>query len=255
MPRLLDLSIVRATLERDRPWAAYALGDLSPGFVEHCEWFAPGDGSAALLLLCRLFDPPILFALGSADRLASLVREIDAPRVSLQVRPGAIAALEGCYETTTRAMLRMVVEPAAFRPATTPDCSRLSEADTGAIARLYADGQERGESPDFFYPSMVTQGIFWGAWEGDRLAAVAGTHLTAAATGVCAVGNVYTRRDRRGRGLAAAVTSAVVSEAFSQSLSTVVLNVKPNNLPAIRVYERLGFTRHCNFVEGQAVRL
>jgi len=100
----------------------------------------------------------------------------------------------------------------------------------------------------------VEQGIFRGVWEGDALVAVAGTHLVAPSLGVCAIGNVYTRHDRRGRGLSARVTSAAVSDAFLRNLPTVVLNVDQRNAAAIRVYERLGFRRYCDFAEGLARR-
>ena len=86
MPRVVDLARIRAILESDRPWAAYALGDLSPGFVEHAEWFVSDDESALLLLL-HGFDQPILFALGERDRVVPLLGEIEVPSLSLQVRP------------------------------------------------------------------------------------------------------------------------------------------------------------------------
>jgi len=151
-------------------------------------------------------------------------------------------------------MWRMLVEPETFRPAAAGEVSLLSGTDIDAVNRLYADGHRTGEGPDFFDPSMVEQGMFRGVWEGDELVAVAGTHLVEPAYGVCAIGNVYTRRDRRRRGLASLVTSAVVSDALLRSLPTVALNVDQRNAAASRVYERLGFRRYCEFVEGLALR-
>ena len=72
--------------------------------------------------------------------------------------------------------------------------------------------------------------------------------------GVCTVGNVYTRRDRRRRGLAARVTSGVVQHAIAEAVPTIVLNVSRDNDAARRVYERLGFHCHCEFFEGEARR-
>lgn len=255
MPRIDDPSAIRTILELDRPWAVYALGDLSPGFAEYCEWFALQDQPPALVLLYRRFDPPVLFAQGSPDGLACLMHEIVTPTIYLSVRPDAWAVMQGHYRPVElRPMWRMLVDSQTFRAAALGDASPLGERDIGAITGLYADGLERGESPDFFDPSMVQQGIFWGAWEGDDLVAVAGTHLIGPSQGVCAIGNVYTRHDRRGCGLGARVTSAVVADAFRRNLPTVVLNVNQRNVAAIRVYERLGFRCYCGFLEGLAVR-
>ena len=79
MPRIADLSVIRRILELDRPWAVYALGDLSPGFAEHCEWFALENDPPALVLLYRRFNPPILFGLGAPNRLTRLIQEIGVP--------------------------------------------------------------------------------------------------------------------------------------------------------------------------------
>jgi predicted GNAT family acetyltransferase len=131
---------------------------------------------------------------------------------------------------------------------------RLSVADYPALLRLHADGEPAGEAPDFFSPDMVEQGIFYGIFEGDELAATAGTHLVVPSEGVAAVGSVYTRRDRRGRGLAAQVIGSVTAELLRQmpSGAVIALNVRQDNGPALSVYQRLGYTFYCRFYEGLA---
>ncbi len=71
------------------------------------------------------------------------------------------------------------------------------------------------------------------------------------------MGNVYTRRDRRGRGLAARVTSAVTAHLLRHDppLSTVALNVNQHNAAALRVYAGLGYERYCGFHEGLARKI
>lgn len=121
-----------------------------------------------------------------------------------------------------------------------------------ALLRLYADGEASGESPDFFYPSMVTDGVFFGVYEGDALIAAAGTHRLAREESAAAIGNIYTRRDRRGRGMARLVTSAVLGALTG--VETIGLNVRADNDAAIHLYESLGFVRHCQFHEALANR-
>jgi GNAT superfamily N-acetyltransferase len=256
VPRLAELTTVRAILNRDREWAAYAIGDLSPGLIEHCEWHAPADGRAALLLVYRGFDPPITFAMGDAADLHPLFREISAPEISLHVRAEALAAMAGTYLTTsTRSMHRMVLRRQAFTPAPADGVEALDESDLAAVSTLYEEGHRRGEGPTFFDASMLRQHTFRGVWEGRALVAVAGSHLYSPEEGICAIGNVYTRSDRRGRGLAARVTSAVAAQALRDRVATIVLNVGQRNDAARRVYERLGFASYGDFLEGAATRV
>jgi RimJ/RimL family protein N-acetyltransferase len=255
MPRISDLSRVRAILNRDRAWAAYAIGDLSPEFATDCEWHVPDDDSPALVLVYRGFAPPIVFAMGETTHLAPVFRELTAPTLSLHLRPDAMAALAPTYQPIhMRAMWRMVVEPASFRSAGTRGVAAVDESCLDAVTALYEDGRRYDEGPAFFQPWMLGQATFRGIWEGLDLIAIAGTHLLSRELGVCAVGNVYTRRDFRRQGLGARVTSAVVVHAIELEIPTIVLNVDHENSAARRLYEQLGFHGHCEFFEGEACR-
>lgn len=253
MPRLTDLTLIRAILETDRPWAVYALGDLAPGFREHAVWHA---AEGALLLLYRAFETPVLFTLGAPENIAPLLDEIASEReMYLSLRPEILPLIKARWSVKHETpMWRMVLDPARFQPLPGEGVTRLALADLPALEALYADGQLTGEVPDFFNPPMLEQGAFYGVWEEDRLAAAAGTHLVAAGLSVGAVGNVYTRRDRRGRGLAARVTSAVTAELVRMGLTTIALNVNQNNVPAQHVYTRLGYIRSGAFYEGVAFK-
>ncbi|MGE5644862.1 MAG: GNAT family N-acetyltransferase [Acidobacteriota bacterium] len=251
MAPVSDRAALRAILKQDPRWNLYALGDLAPGYFERCQWRASGS---AVLLLYRAVTPPVLFATGEPDAVAPLLDRIDEQAVYLHVRP-RIADLIAprCATIDVRPMWRMALEPSAFRPESgAAPAERLGAADAGAIERLYADGAATGESPDFFFAPMVEAGVFYGVREQGELIAVAGTHLAEPSEGVAAIGNVYTRRDRRGRGLAGALTSAVTCELLRLGVETVGLNVIQKNTAAVRVYERLGFERYCDFVEGVA---
>ena len=83
-----------------------------------------------------------------------------------------------------------------------------------------------------------------------RLIAAAGTHLVSREEGAAAIGNVYVRRDRRGGGLGRAVTAAVLHGLAG--IETIGLNVRADNEAAIRLYESLGFVKHCEFREALA---
>jgi len=197
----------------------------------------------------------VLFVLGPASSFSTVLDEFsDEPAFYLHVRPEIVTALAPRYRITSlKPMLRMVLDPARF-PVIDPAATRLHAADLGHLQRLYADGRAGGEAPDFFIPSMLETGVFYAIREHAELVAVAGTHLVAPQEGVGAIGCVYTRRDRRSRGLASRVTSAVAAQILRSGVARIALNVNRHNTPAIRVYERLGFTRYCEYCEGLAER-
>ena len=119
---------------------------------------------------------------------------------------------------------------------------------------MYADGDADGEAPDWFLPQMLEQETYYGIRENNELVAVAATHVVALSESVSGLGNIYTRRDRRGRGLGTQVTSAVVAKLLTMNLSTIVLNVRASNVAAIHDYDRVGFTSYCEYIEAPMIR-
>lgn len=245
MPLLTDKDQIRALLRADRRWCVYALGDLSPRMFAKCAWFTPD-----LTLVLHDYGTSILFAHGTGS-IREALDHVTWP-VHLQLQPdGLDEVARHAHVTDVKQMIRMAWTGGSARVS--DRVTRLREADVPAIARLYADGESTGESPDFFYGSMVTDGVFFGVYKGEELIAAAGTHLVAREEGAAAIGNVYVRRDRRGGGLGRAVTAAVLHELAG--ITTIGLNVRADNAAAIRVYESLGFVRHCEFREALATGL
>jgi hypothetical protein len=151
MPALRDPAAIRSILSTDPAWSVYALGDLAPAFFEHCLWFQPPDGAPALALLFSGFSTPVLFTIGGATAVAAMLEEIEGqPALYLHVRPEIVPVLAARYRIVElKEMLRMVLDPRAFLPAPIEGAVRLAPADLGQLERLYADGEETGEAPDW----------------------------------------------------------------------------------------------------------
>lgn len=240
---------VRELLRQDPVWCAYALGDLDPRRAAFCEWFVRGDSVA---LLYHEFDPPILFAAGDPAILDAI--PYHGP-CHLQVpQHGFVERFEVDWQ---RPMRRFGLDPADFRPR--PGRALAAEALTAAheaeIRELYQDGVAHHEEPDFFIASQLADGTFFGIRDpesGGRLAAAGGTHLYSDSESVATIGNVYTRRSYRGLGYGTAVTSAIAANLVSRGIQTIALNVKSQNVVAIRIYEQLGFRFRCDYQEAFA---
>jgi len=253
--RLKDQEAIRRLLESRPAYTAYALGQLEPHLFPLSEWWlAEGDGRA-LLLHSRGGLGNALFALGDAGPLAAL----------LYLHPGPRGAFATCqmehvgvlrrffYLSQEQPMLRMKVTAETFRPPA-GEARRLSARDARLVNRLY-----NAEGAVASYPArQIEEGFYFGAYAGERLVAVAGTHAVSPAHGVAVVGNVYTHPHYRGRGLGALVTgaaTAAVIETLRVSVSPlVVLSVDPRNRAAVRAYQSLGYEGECRLIEAAATR-
>jgi ribosomal protein S18 acetylase RimI-like enzyme len=254
MPRLTDVSVVRARLERDRPWAAFSLADLDPPQAAHARWFGYEQGDAVVLLY-GAYDPPIVIAHGDIDACDALLGEPEVAeashRVYLNIVPALRARIRRHFAAfDDRRMVRFLLpQTEVHLAATHPGVVALGPQDLAALQALYAE-----EPPAFFLPSQLRDGVYFGVREGAELVAVAGTHVVSDVAQVGALGNVYTRRDRRQRGLADAVTRAVTRALVARGIRTIVLNIVGTNEAARRVYERIGFREHGVYYEGSAAR-
>jgi RimJ/RimL family protein N-acetyltransferase len=242
---------VRAFFERDRLLAAYALADLDPRNVDMARWWVARRGpdmvAAALLVEIMPFRP--CFAMGEMEGLAHLFRDLREARLILAAPPKARLAVEQAYRfERVDVMRRMTVDRASFAPRVAHDLRRLGPGDLEDVVDLYGEA-----SRTYFGPARLAREIYYGIYDGGRIVSAAGTHVRSAEAGIAAVGNVLTRLQHRGRGMATSVTSAVTEAALAEHRD-VVLNVRQNNAPAIAVYERLGYRIHATFIEGPAVR-
>jgi ribosomal protein S18 acetylase RimI-like enzyme len=235
MAPLTDIDEIRTLLRRDPSWSVYALADLAPRMFPNTRWFSPD-----LALVVRDYGTSILFAMGPGSVREAL--EWVGGAVHLQVKHDALdEAARHAVVSSRRMMWRMTWTGGRLTSPGTAT-SRLTARDLPALHALYADGESSGESPDFFFPSMVADGVFHGIYEGADLVAAAGTHVVAREEGAAAIGNVYVRRDSRGRGLGRLVTRAVLFELAG--VETIGLNVRADNDAALRLYESIGFVRY-----------
>jgi GNAT superfamily N-acetyltransferase len=250
--RLVDPIEIAAFLEQDRWYAAYAIGDLEPGFFERCRWFgaALAGELRSLALLFEGLDPPALFLMGEPIGITMLLGAALRPdTVMFTCCEAHWPALEGHYRILDiEHMLRMTLSPADFRPVTAFGVERLGPGYTGELARLYESAQGNA-----FTPYQLAQGVFYGVKHQGRLVSAAGTHILASAMRIAAVGNVCTYPEHRGQGYATRCTSAVCADLLGMGLN-VVLNVAQDNADAIHIYKKLGFRVYCPFLEGVAVR-
>ena len=235
---------------RYMPWATL----LRQPFAKS-SWFCGSPGEPALVLLYRGFGTPVLFALGKPAGVQGILGELsEVPRIFLHIRPDILPLFEASYRVRDKkAMWRMILDRRNFRPAPAANSVRLGAADLPAAPKALPRRRRRRRSTRVLCPrdadrrrlfSASAPGMSWSrppariSWPKRK----ARLPLAISILG----------RDSRGRGLAGCVTTQVAAELLRRDIRTLALNVHQLNSAAIGVYERLGFTRYCEFVEGLA---
>jgi ribosomal protein S18 acetylase RimI-like enzyme len=244
-----DRTEIRRRLEADRVWSIYALADLDPGLFPLCQWWICGNGGLALVFTGISILP--IFVIGTPDEARQLLEQLPIERGYLNLRDEHLAAAEGLYHyEEPHRMQRMVA--ANFRPQSQAETTPLGLEHLTEVEALYSTGDGGGVA---FGPFQLSTGFFRGVRRNGELVAVAGVHVVSRAESVAGVGNVFTRPDWRGHGLAQLTTSAVVSSLMDAGIATIGLNVELGNAPAIAAYERLGFRTAFEYREGTAARM
>ena len=156
----------------------------------------------------------------------------------LAIAPMPLAICDELELLQVKPVLQMV----ATRLATSRQSistSKLGVADFSKMLTLVEIAR-----PGPLAPRAMQLGEFRGIFDGDELVALAGERLRL--DGYTEVATVCTHPDYRGRGYAKAVVAAVAQQ-IAETGSVPFLGVDDSNVPAIRLYEQLGFTHRSTF--------
>ncbi len=249
---ITDRPAIRAFLERDRLFAAYAICDLEDREWSRTRWGAAwaGDELAAIVLEYAGLSPQPLFVMGANEGVDCILHDLIRPRAAyIAALSEQLPPVAAHYRVEPGPpMVRMWVDKAHFRPFP-GEVARLLPVEIGELNRLYQLG-----FASWLPSSSIGDGVYYGIRVGGRLVAAAGTHVVSPTARLAVVGNVLTHAHYRGRGFATATTGAVTAELL-RFCDQVVLNVRSDNPPALQAYRRLGYQEHVRFEERLIHRL
>jgi len=220
---------------------------------EHCAWWGLNDDPKMNDSLALVFGAlPIcpIFVLGDTQSTRQLLAALPVTAGYLNLKPHQLEAAEGIYRYRELHQMQRMFLDDLKQPVGTAE--PLTSRDLEQVERLYASGDGGGIA---FAAFQLDTGFFYGIRKGAELASVAGAHVVSRSESVAGVGNIFTRPDYRGQGLAQIVTSSVAAALRAAGIRTIGLNVELTNTTAIRVYERIGFRAHFHYYEGMADRI
>ncbi|MFQ5498288.1 MAG: GNAT family N-acetyltransferase [Candidatus Zixiibacteriota bacterium] len=250
-----DKSRLERHFRKDPALFAYHLGDLDDFFFPHCQWMVSYGERARIeeaLLVYTGLEVPTVLIFGLTDRLEPLVKEaveLLPDRFFCHYQKSIRPLLFSRYrEQPLGTHLKMRLEvfvPQHENDKRTASVQRLDRSHVAELRSLYSDAY-----PDsYFSERMLDTGKYFGFVHDGAIVSVSGVHVYSDQFKTAALGNIVTSMAHRGRGLAALVTSRLVSELVEEKM-LVTLNVKADNTPAIRCYQKLGFEMTHEYEEG-----
>jgi ribosomal protein S18 acetylase RimI-like enzyme len=233
---------------------AYSIGDLDDFFWPHTIWYALREGGRVSQLVLLYTEQALPTVLAYAEKPVGPMR--DLLRLLLPLLPKRFYAHLSNGVADVLADDYSIHAHGAYYKMGLTDRSRLAgiegreavaltTSDTADLLELYATSYPG----NFFVPRMLETGFYFGVRRGSALVSVAGVHVYSKQYGVAALGNITTRPDHRGRGLATAVTAKLCEELLRAGIKHIGLNVKADNRSAVACYEKIGFEWVANYGE------
>ena len=198
--------------------------------------FAFGNGTA------RFIDRKIGFFAGlplyDADHMARLHEEMDSGMRVIVFTPGFLKLHPLWKVLSDHALLQMVYEPPFVNLPVDSNIRALGVADVPEMLAL-----THLAKPGPFLENTIDFGGYFGHFVDGRLVSMAGTRL--AAGPYTEVSAVCTHPEFVGRGLSQLVLPHVLNY-IQQGDQIPYLQLYPDNLPAYRLYQKIGFVERAN---------
>jgi len=230
----------RDYLNKDRVLHIFTIYDL--GFVREKTkvWMALRSDEIVGYLF--EYDKRIIHARGASESITELLQFIDLGEAVFSIEPHHLAKVEQFFEPIeptdpasrgkTTAYLVMKTDRNNFQPVIRHHIRKLGTEDLDETSKSL--GQEYRERVE----DAINRGLAFGAYDDESLASIA--TVPEMLEDLAFIRGVYTVPSLRGRGLATSACSALVAEAIRLGRQAL-LWVAEDNVPARKVYERIGF--------------
>jgi ribosomal protein S18 acetylase RimI-like enzyme len=229
----------------------YTIGDLDDFFWPDTTWYAIYDKGEiqSIALLYTGMTTPTLLLFYDADpyysrELLSSIRHLLPEKFNVHLSPGLIDLFgkENIIEEYGH-NFRMILKRNP-EPVHDDNIRRLEVSDIEIINDLY----KVAYPSNWFDKRMVETGRYFGYFFSGMLTGIAGIHVFSPEYRIAALGNIATHPAFRGQKIAYKLTSALCCN-LRDSADIIGLNVKSDNVAAIKCYNNIGFEIQSSFDE------
>ena len=250
--RIKDRSKLANYFRLDLPAHAYSLGDLDDLFWPRTVCYGEIQGET-ISRVCTLYQGeglPVLLMFGSDGTFQEDSYEALYPHLPdsfyAHFSPGLEKLFADDYEVRSYGdhQKMSLVNTQALDDLDSESAILLTPNHLPELLAFY----QQSYPENAFDPLMLETGKYYGCRSGDTLVSAAGIHVYSSHYRVATLGNITTHPNHRNQGYARLVTSALCQDLLGE-VDYIGLNVKSDNLPAILLYQSLGFKTALNYGE------
>jgi ribosomal protein S18 acetylase RimI-like enzyme len=254
MTNTIDKQKLITHFRKDPVLFAYHIGDLDDFFFPLCKWPALTNDNDEIEEAILIYNNPLfvtVMAFGLSESFESfLQKEIDnLPNkffCHFQDKCRDIFKSNFTEEPLGKHLKMKLNNFTKQHHDNDKNIIRLEMTHLDLVEDFYSKVSPGG----YFDPRMLITKKFFGYIENDILKSIAGLHVYSDEYKIAVLGSIATHPDYRRRGLATKVTS-ILTEELSAEKKLVCLNVKADNMPAIKCYEKIGFEVAHEYEESQ----
>jgi len=190
------------------------------------------------------FDEKIVHTHGKAECIEKLLRCIPLDECDFVIEPSHLdpvrkffkptGPLESSSKGQMTTFLVMKVSVETFQPRVTHPVKKLGTEDSDDIPMMVDENYRKA------IETALSKGIAFGAYQNGKLCSIATVPNLKILDDLALIRGLYTIPQLRRRGLATSACSALVAELISLRMEAM-LWVDKDNIPARKVYEKIGF--------------
>jgi ribosomal protein S18 acetylase RimI-like enzyme len=258
--QITEKKVIQNFLLKDPYLHIYEMGDLQDKLFGNISWHAAVENNVIkAIAMVYMTHEPILFLLednnpaAAAGLLESIIDKLPE-KIYCHLTKGLSKILEKKYRLQQQGIfLKMkltgdlLLDGAIKYPEYT---YRLNKNDFDFIK----DYLKRVNPNAFFVHGMLDTEKYLCIRKNNEIICMAGVHLYSKEFSVAAIGNIVTGVKYRGKGFAKSVTASLCRDLWGE-VKYIGLNVKKENIPAIKAYERIGFLVHSKCEELRAKKI
>jgi predicted GNAT family acetyltransferase len=249
----------------DGPFLRFLMQDMISNFFalldlrfhrDRTKFWVALEGESNIIGYLLEYDNRIVYLRGDPECVDELLKMTSLVRPEFNVEPAHIQTVTGFYEPTTpigtnrdkiNVISAMEVDKKHFKLALTRAPKKLGADEFDALEELYgkfyeemALGPVTREQIKGTFDRCTKHGATYGIYDENDLVSFASG--TCALEDVAHIAPVYTLPKFRRRGYATSACSALAQELLNTNERTILF-VSKNNIPALKVYRKIGFTK------------